>query len=118
MRLGTGREPIFTYRMAPRDLARLRRSITILAEMAFAGGAREVYLPIFGTTAVDSLDKVEKLERSPWTRGASNALRSTRWVARAWPPRRAEVWSIRAARARGRRSRMLRMGRSFRRASA
>ena len=65
MRLGTGREPILTYRMAPRDLARLRRSITILAEMAFAGGAREVYLPIFGTSAIDSLDEVKKLESEP-----------------------------------------------------
>ena len=65
VRLGTGREPILTYKMAPRDLARLRRSITILAEMAFAGGAREVYLPIFGTAAIDSLDKVKKLESEP-----------------------------------------------------
>ncbi|HKQ71985.1 MAG TPA: GMC family oxidoreductase [Polyangiaceae bacterium] len=65
VRLGTGREPILTYRMAPRDLARLRRSITILSEMAFAGGAREVYLPIFGLTPIKSMDEVRKLERSP-----------------------------------------------------
>jgi choline dehydrogenase-like flavoprotein len=65
VRLGTGREPILTYKMAPRDLLRLRRSITILTEMAFAGGAREVYLPIFGMPAIDSLDKVKKLEYEP-----------------------------------------------------
>ncbi len=65
VRGGTGREPILTYKMAPRDLARLRRSITILAEMAFAGGAREVYLPIFGTSGIDSLDQAKKLEYEP-----------------------------------------------------
>jgi choline dehydrogenase-like flavoprotein len=65
VRLGMGREPILAYKMAPRDLTRLRRSITILAEMAFAGGAREVYLPIFGTGVIDSLDQVKKLEHKP-----------------------------------------------------
>jgi choline dehydrogenase-like flavoprotein len=65
VRLGTGREPILTYRMSPRDLARLRRAITILAEMAFAGGAREVYLPIFGQDPVQSIEEVSKLESSP-----------------------------------------------------
>jgi choline dehydrogenase-like flavoprotein len=65
VRLGTGREPVLTYRMAPRDLMRLKRSMTILAEMAFAGGAREVYLPVFGTSAIDSPDKVKKLEQGP-----------------------------------------------------
>jgi choline dehydrogenase-like flavoprotein len=65
VRLGPGREPILTYRMAPRDLARLRRSITILAEMAFAGGAREVYLPIFGLGGVKSITEIRNLETSP-----------------------------------------------------
>jgi choline dehydrogenase-like flavoprotein len=62
VRLGTGREPILTYRMAPRDLVRLRRSISILSELAFAGGAREVYLPIFGQRPVRSFDEVKQLE--------------------------------------------------------
>jgi choline dehydrogenase-like flavoprotein len=65
VRLGPGREPILSYRMAPRDLVRLRRSITILAEMAFAGGAREVYLPIFGLSPIRSVTEVRALERSP-----------------------------------------------------
>lgn len=65
VRLGPSREPVLTYRMAPRDLARLRRSVTILAEMAFAGGARELYLPIFGLSPVRSLDEVRKLEQAP-----------------------------------------------------
>src|SRR5262249_18485726 len=62
VRLGTGREPILTYRMAPRDLVRLRRAISILAELAFAGGAREVYAPIFGQAPLRSFDEVKKLE--------------------------------------------------------
>jgi len=64
VRLGPGREPILTYRMAPRDLLRLRRAITILAEMAFAGGARELYLPIFGQHPVRSVDEVKRLEHA------------------------------------------------------
>lgn len=64
VRLGPSREPVLSYRMAPRDLVRLRHSITILAEMALAGGAREVYLPIFGQAPVRSVDEVRKLETS------------------------------------------------------
>ena len=41
VRPGPGREPLLTYRMAPRDLDRLRRSITILSELAIAAGARD-----------------------------------------------------------------------------
>lgn len=64
VRLGPSREPVLSYRMAPRDLARLRHSITILAEIAFAGGAREVYLPVFGVPPARSVDDVRKLEAS------------------------------------------------------
>jgi len=65
VRPGLSREPILSYRMAPRDLLRLRRAITILAEIAFAGGAREVYLPIFGQAPVRTVADVRKLELSP-----------------------------------------------------
>jgi choline dehydrogenase-like flavoprotein len=51
--------------MAPRDLACLRRSITILAEMALAGGAREVYLPIFGQGPLASIAEIRALEHTP-----------------------------------------------------
>ena len=43
------REPLITYRMIKRDKARVMRGIQILGKMAFAAGAREVMLPIFGT---------------------------------------------------------------------
>jgi choline dehydrogenase-like flavoprotein len=65
VRLGPSREPVLSYRMAPRDLLRLRRAITILAEMAFAGGARELYLPIFGLSPVRSVDEVRRIEQAP-----------------------------------------------------
>jgi choline dehydrogenase-like flavoprotein len=65
VRLGPSREPILTYQMAPRDLARLRHSITILAEMALAGGAREVYLPIFGQGPMKSVNEIRSLEHTP-----------------------------------------------------
>jgi choline dehydrogenase-like flavoprotein len=49
-----GREPLVTYRMAERDRGRLLRALTILGDMAFAAGAREVLLPIFGASPVRS----------------------------------------------------------------
>ena len=42
------REPLVTYQMIRRDKERLLKAIHILGEMAFAAGAREVLLPIFG----------------------------------------------------------------------
>ena len=60
-----GREPVLTYRMAPRDLVRLRRSVTLLCEIAFAGGAREVYPPIFGLPPIRSMDDARRIEEMP-----------------------------------------------------
>ena len=51
-RAPAGREPLLTYEMIPRDLARLRHALTLLGEIAFAAGAREVFLPIFGIPPV------------------------------------------------------------------
>lgn len=62
-RRGAGsREPFVTYTMAPPDLVKLRRAFTILAEMAFAARAREVYLPIFGLPPVRSMDEARRIE--------------------------------------------------------
>src|SRR5690606_24039118 len=49
-----GREPIVTYRMSARDQAAMRRGIRLNAETFFAAGAREVYLPILGASALDA----------------------------------------------------------------
>jgi choline dehydrogenase-like flavoprotein len=54
VRRWVGREPLVTYRMIQRDRARLLRAIEILGDMAFAAGAREVLLPIFGAPPVRS----------------------------------------------------------------
>jgi choline dehydrogenase-like flavoprotein len=61
-----GREPLLTYRMVPEDKRRMLRTIGILAEMAFAGGAREVMLPVFGAPAMKSFAEVRALiDRNP-----------------------------------------------------
>ena len=52
VRRWVGREPLVTYRMASRDRERLFKAMRILSEMAFAAGAREVVLPVFGAPAV------------------------------------------------------------------
>jgi choline dehydrogenase-like flavoprotein len=52
VRRGPGREPVITYRMSPRNKASAIRCVEILAECFLEGGAREVYLPIFGSSPV------------------------------------------------------------------
>jgi choline dehydrogenase-like flavoprotein len=42
------REPLVVYKMIKRDKARLLKTIHILGQMAFAAGAREVLVPVFG----------------------------------------------------------------------
>ncbi|MCC6557977.1 MAG: GMC family oxidoreductase [Polyangiaceae bacterium] len=64
VRPGLGREPMLWYEMSPRDLARLRRSMTLLCEMAFAAGAREVYTPVFGAPPIRSAEDARALERT------------------------------------------------------
>ncbi|NUP12992.1 MAG: GMC family oxidoreductase, partial [Polyangiaceae bacterium] len=62
VRSGPGREPILTYDMVPRDLARLRRAITILAELSIAAGAREVYTSAWGVPPLKTMDDARRLE--------------------------------------------------------
>jgi choline dehydrogenase-like flavoprotein len=52
--------------MAPRDLVRLRRSITILAEIAMAAGAREVFTSVFGFPPITSMDEAIAMERAAY----------------------------------------------------
>jgi choline dehydrogenase-like flavoprotein len=60
-----GREPLVTYRMAPRDRPRLLRGIEIVARMAFAAGAREVAMPIFGVGMLTSERELDELLANP-----------------------------------------------------
>jgi choline dehydrogenase-like flavoprotein len=48
VRRGLGREPIVTYRMAKQDRAAIPVLMRKMAEVFFAAGAREVFLPILG----------------------------------------------------------------------
>jgi choline dehydrogenase-like flavoprotein len=66
VRLGPSREPILSYQMAPLDLMRLRRSVTIVAEIAMAAGAREVFTSIFGFPSISSMDEARRLERTAY----------------------------------------------------
>jgi choline dehydrogenase-like flavoprotein len=59
------REPLVTYRMSGRDRARLWRGVGILGEMAFAAGAREVLLPIFGADPIKRPEDLRALVASP-----------------------------------------------------
>ncbi len=60
-----GREPLITYRMSARDRHRLWRGVGILGELAFAAGARQVLLPIFGEKPIASLAQLRALVASP-----------------------------------------------------
>ena len=48
VRSGFGREPILTYRMSPRDRARIPTLLRRMGEIWFAAGAKEIFLPVFG----------------------------------------------------------------------
>ena len=64
IRRGPGREGILSYRMAPRDLQRLKRCTAILAEIAIAAGAREVFTSIFGMAPITDMDGVRAMEHA------------------------------------------------------
>lgn len=57
-----GGKGLYTYRMAPRDKARMIRGVRLLAETFFAAGAREVLLPVFGARPIRSVEELAFLE--------------------------------------------------------
>jgi choline dehydrogenase-like flavoprotein len=59
------REPLLLYRMVKRDKARLLRGIQILGQMAFAAGAKEVLLPVFGSSTFKSPSELDFLTDRP-----------------------------------------------------
>jgi len=59
------REPLITYRMSARDRGRLFRGMQLLGQMAFAAGAREVMLPLFGATTFKSKAELDFLTERP-----------------------------------------------------
>jgi choline dehydrogenase-like flavoprotein len=59
------REPLVTYKMSDRDRASMWKGIQILGKMAFAAGAREVLLPIFGADVFTRPADIDFLTTSP-----------------------------------------------------
>lgn len=59
------REPLLLYKMAARDRERFFLGIQTLGKMAFAAGATEVLLPIFGTDTFKSESELDFLTSSP-----------------------------------------------------
>lgn len=57
-----GREPIMTYRMSDRDKARVPILLQRMAEIFFAAGAKDVFIPILGSEPIQADD----LESFPW----------------------------------------------------
>ena len=69
VRRSISREPFITYRMSARDKARMMKAMHLLGQMAFAGGAREIMLPIFGSTSFKKASEIDfLLERPPRAR--------------------------------------------------
>jgi choline dehydrogenase-like flavoprotein len=53
-----GREPLLTYRLGAKEKAEMIHGTKIIAEAFLAGGAEEVYLPVFGAPAMRSMEDV------------------------------------------------------------
>ncbi|MFO0550134.1 MAG: GMC family oxidoreductase [Polyangiaceae bacterium] len=64
IRRSPAREPILSYAMAPRDLVRLRRSISILAELSLAAGAREVFTSVWGFPPLTNMDEARRMQEA------------------------------------------------------
>ncbi len=82
-----GREPISFYRCSERDHARIRLGIRKVAEIFLAAGAREVFLPILGSSGLspDAYRKLD-LDRIPSSRleaASQHPLGTCRMSARA-----------------------------------
>lgn len=59
------REPLISYRMHERDALRMFKGIQILGKMAFAAGAREVLLPLFGSEPITRESDLDALTERP-----------------------------------------------------
>ena len=78
-----GREPLVTYRMSPKDRASIAPLLTRMAEIWFAAGAKEVFLPVLGSEGVRNMDQVrrmrlEELHGSRFESGSQHPLGSCR----------------------------------------
>jgi choline dehydrogenase-like flavoprotein len=65
VRAGPGGRPLVTYSLTRADVARLRRGVTMLAEVYFAAGAREVLPAVRGFDRLGGARDVARLGRAP-----------------------------------------------------
>lgn len=65
VRRGLGREPIVTYRMSEQDKATFARAFAFVGEMALAGGATEVMLPINGMAPIRDVRALREIAARP-----------------------------------------------------
>lgn len=61
VRRGPGREPFVTYRMAKKDKAVVPKLMRLMADLWFAAGAKEVFLPVLGMDPVTA-DRLASLD--------------------------------------------------------
>jgi choline dehydrogenase-like flavoprotein len=61
VRKGPGREPFVTYRMHPKDKAVVPKLMRVMADIWFAAGAKEVFLPVLGLGGVTP-DRLKTLD--------------------------------------------------------
>ncbi len=59
------REPLLTYRMSARDRERMWKGMQLLGQWAFAAGAKEVLLPLFGSETVKKPKELDDLTKHP-----------------------------------------------------
>lgn len=59
-----GREPLFTYQLAPEDRASMFEGIRFLATCYFEAGARMILLPILGSQPLHSIDELNRIDFS------------------------------------------------------
>ncbi len=61
VRKSPGREPLVTYRMAEKDKATVPKLMRLMADIWFAAGAKEVFLPVLGLGGVTP-DRLKSLD--------------------------------------------------------
>lgn len=65
VRRGIGREPLVTYRMAPEDKSAFVKAFCTVAEMALAGGAEEVMVPVRGEAPIRDVARLREIAARP-----------------------------------------------------
>jgi len=64
VRAGAGGEPLMTYWLNDHDVRTLHRGLGLLARLFFAGGAKEVFVPVGGWDRLRNLSDVDAFERA------------------------------------------------------